>query len=717
MSSAHWLGLDIGATKLLALALDERGAVLACETAPTRRERGPDDVLSRAADLAQQVSARAGGLPAGAGVGVAGLVDHATGRVLSSIMLPGWDDWPLAERLAARLGIPCLADNDATAAGWGEFVALGSPPDLDLVLLTVGTGIGGAAILGGRLHRGASETAGEFGNMSIHWQGETCWCGSRGCLNMLASGSAMARRAAELGCVPAVAAVGGAMGTRSATEARTADRGATLTLHDVAAAAAAGDWAAHAAIDEGARALGAGLANIVNTWNPSRISLCGGVLALGDGWLSSVREEAGRRALAVPFARVSIGPAVHGASTGAFGAACLAQRAFAPVPAESSRHAAGPAGGGMHVPSKDYRAQYAALMPELLPLLERTLLDDEPVLGRAVTEFEAAFAAYCGVAHAIGVGSGFDALVLALRVLGVGPGDEVITAANTFTGTVTAILDAGARPVLVDPDVRTLNLSLDGVRAALTPRTKLVLPVHLYGRLAPMAGLLALCADAGVPILEDAAQAHGARAGGRRAGAFGRLGAFSFHPSKNLGAFGDGGAITTDDAALATTLRELRHLGKRDKHHFAHVAPNTKLDTLQAALLLLKLPRLDAQNARRRALAARYRAGLSDCEGLLLPEDPGDESHVWHQYVVRSARRDALRAELKAAGIQAGLHYPVAPHEQPLGVPLVVPARGLPVAEASARSVLSLPIAPELSDAQIGMVIEAVRAAHHARPS
>ncbi len=363
------------------------------------------------------------------------------------------------------------------------------------------------------------------------------------------------------------------------------------------------------------------------------------------------------------------------------------------------------------VPSKDYRRQYAALMPELLPLLERTLLEEDPVLGGPLERFERDFADYLGARHAVGVGTGTDALVLALRALGVGPGDEVVTAANTFIATVTAILTVSARPVLVDPDPATMNVDAEGVRGALTERTKAVIPVHLYGRAAPMAAIGAVCAEAGVTVVEDAAQAHGARTDVEgRAGACGALGCFSFHPSKNLGAFGDGGLIALDDDDLADELRARRDLGKVGKHAVRYVGANSKLDTLQAALLGLKLPHLDEWNERRRAIAARYREALAGIGDLKLPDDPGGGRHVFHLFVVRTPGRDALRAFLKERGVKASLHYPIPPHLQDLAdADLGYAAGDFPVAEEFARTVLSLPVAPELTDEEIGRVCAEVR--------
>ena len=311
------------------------------------------------------------------------------------------------------------------------------------------------------------------------------------------------------------------------------------------------------------------------------------------------------------------------------------------------------------VPSKDYAAQYRALWPALSTELSRVLTEENPILGASVAAFEREFAAHCGAADAVGVGSGTAALVLALRSAGVGPGDSVVVPGHTFMATVSAVLLVGATPRLVDADPDTMNASAAAMADAVRADTRALIAVHMYGLLAPMAELRAAVAGQRLTIIEDAAQAHGAGdpADGR-AGALGDLGCFSFHPSKNLGAFGDAGTVTVThpDSAHGTALRELRNLGKTEasKYHFAHVAPNSKLDTLQAALLRLKLPSLDALNTRRRALATRYATGLADLADLRLPTAPDAAAHVYHQFVVRTERRDALRAHLKRRGINAG---------------------------------------------------------------
>ena len=297
----------------------------------------------------------------------------------------------------------------------------------------------------------------------------------------------------------------------------------------------------------------------------------------------------------------------------------------------------------MNVPTKDYRRQYAELLSELLPELRRVLLEEDPVLGASVASFEAEFAAFVGARFAVTLNSGTDALVLAMRALRLPSGGEVITAANTFAATVMAIVMAGLRPVLVDPDAASMNRAPDAAAAAMTPRTVAILPVHLYGRMCPMDAFAALAQRAGIPLIEDAAQAHGAvdRAG-NRAGSAGTAGCFSFHPSKNLGAFGDGGAVTTDDAALVDELRLLRNLGKVDKYAMARITGNSKLDTLQAALLRVKLRHLEGWLAQRRHLATLYDERLRGVGDLVLPAPDGGV-HAFHLFVVRVPNRDGLR--------------------------------------------------------------------------
>jgi dTDP-4-amino-4,6-dideoxygalactose transaminase len=328
-------------------------------------------------------------------------------------------------------------------------------------------------------------------------------------------------------------------------------------------------------------------------------------------------------------------------------------------------------------------------------------------MGPEVRAFEEAFAAWCQARFAVGISSGTAAIELTLRALGVGPGDEVITTPFTFIATGEAISATGATPVFADIDPATYNLDPAAVEAALTARTRALLPVHLYGQPADMAALAAIAQRRGLALLEDAAQAHGAEIAGRRAGSLGHAACFSFYPGKNLGCYGDGGAVTTDDEALAGRLRKLRDHGRSSKYVHDELGYGHRLDALQAAILAAKLPHLDAANAARRRLAARYRQLLAGAD-LVLPYVPEGVTPAWHLYVVRTARRDALLASLRAEGIEAGIHYPLPLHLQPAYRSLGLGAGSFPVAEAAAQQVLSLPLFPEMTDEQQERVAAAV---------
>ena len=328
------------------------------------------------------------------------------------------------------------------------------------------------------------------------------------------------------------------------------------------------------------------------------------------------------------------------------------------------------------------------------------------VLGEQVAAFEAEFAAYCGVKHCVGVGNGLDALRLIIRGYGFGPGDEIIVPANTYIATVLAITANGCTPVLVEPDPVTFNLDPSLVEAHLGPRTVALLPVHLYGRLCDPAPLRELARRHHLVVIEDAAQAHGATVGGRRAGSLGDAAGFSFYPTKNLGCLGDGGAVTTADDALADRVRALRNYGSTSKHHHQLRGVNSRLDELQAAFLRVRLPHLDAENRRRREIADRYRQAVANPR-LTLPEAPGPD-HVVHLLVATTDDRDALQTHLLRAGIGTAIHYPVPPHRQPAFADLAeVP---LPITERLAGQVLSLPAHPPLTDSDIDQVAAALNA-------
>lgn len=374
-------------------------------------------------------------------------------------------------------------------------------------------------------------------------------------------------------------------------------------------------------------------------------------------------------------------------------------------------HAAPRAAAGAPVPFLDLAAPHRELRAELDAAIARVIDSGWYILGPEVEAFESEFAAYVGAAHCVGVGNGLDALHLALLALGIGPGDEVVVPSNTYIATWLAVSQCGATPVPVEPDPLTHNLDPTRVEAAIGPRTRALLPVHLYGQPADLAALRAICERHGLAMLQDGAQAHGARQHGTRVGAGGDLVAWSFYPGKNLGALGDGGAVTTSDAALADRLRVLRNYGSRVKYRNEVRGFNSRLDPLQAAVLRVKLSRLDEWNARRAAIAARYAAGLAGA-ALSLPAVPDWADPAWHLYVVRHPRRDALLDALAAAGIGCLVHYPIPPHRQAAYPEFS--AHALPVAERLAGEVLSLPIGPHLSAAQADRVIAAVRAATEA---
>jgi dTDP-4-amino-4,6-dideoxygalactose transaminase len=372
----------------------------------------------------------------------------------------------------------------------------------------------------------------------------------------------------------------------------------------------------------------------------------------------------------------------------------------------------------MTVPFVDLAALVRPSKAEYLAAFERVLDSGGFVGGPAVTTFEAAFASYCGAPHAIAVGTGTDALVLALRALGIGPGDEVITAANSFFATAEAISHAGAIPVLADVDDATLLLDPADAARRVTRRTRCIIPVHLFGQIADMAPIRALAAANQLHVLEDAAQAHGATRTGPggepwRAGSIAGVAAFSFYPTKNLGALGEGGAITTRDAELAERVRRLRDHGQAGRHDHVDVGYNARLDALQCACLSISLDRLDENNAARRALAVHYREALAGVPGVRLVAEPAGSSPVYHLMVVRvaAARRDAIRDALGKAGIATAIHYPRPIHLQPAYARLGQGAGSCPVSERAANEMISLPMYPDLTAAQVDRVVDALRAA------
>jgi len=357
-------------------------------------------------------------------------------------------------------------------------------------------------------------------------------------------------------------------------------------------------------------------------------------------------------------------------------------------------------------PFFDSTTQTAALMAEIQPAMERVIRSQRFILGEEVAAFEREIAGYLGVEHAIGVSSGTDALAIALSALSIGEGDEVITTPYTFFATTGAILRVGATPVFVDIEPDSFNLNAELVAQAVTPRTRAILPVHLFGQMADMQALRAIATRHGLALIEDAAQAIGATLHGKRAGALGDLGCFSFFPTKNLGAFGDGGLVTTNDAQLAELCRSLRGHGFSAKHFSQRLGGNYRLDALQAAILRVKLPYLEGFNARRRKHAEHYSTAASSSFGL--PRELEGRTHVYNQFVVRSPERDALASHLLSRGIQCEHYYPFPIHLQPTCARLGYRVGSLPQAEAAAQQSLALPIFPELEDWMVRAVAEAL---------
>jgi len=358
------------------------------------------------------------------------------------------------------------------------------------------------------------------------------------------------------------------------------------------------------------------------------------------------------------------------------------------------------------IPFVDLRAQYASIKPEIDAAIDEVLAAAAFIKGRFVRGFEEAFASFCGVEHVVGVGNGTDAIMLALTALGIGPGDEVITVAHTFTATAEPVVRLGARPVFLDVDPRTNTLDPGLLEAAITPRTRAIIPVHLYGMPADMDAINQIAGAHHLPVIEDAAQAAGARYKGRRCGSLGTISCFSFYPGKNLGAYGDGGAVATDNRELAEKVRMLADHGRTDKHRHQLVGVNSRLDALQAAVLKVKLSCLDRWNAARRSHATEYHRKLAGIRGLELPQVPDWAEPSWHLYVVESRERNGLQATLKAARIETGIHYPIPLHRQPCYAGLGVGT--LPITERKGDVILSLPMFPELSSGQIDRVVEAI---------
>jgi len=362
------------------------------------------------------------------------------------------------------------------------------------------------------------------------------------------------------------------------------------------------------------------------------------------------------------------------------------------------------------IPLVDLKTQYATIRDEVRQAIDEVLDSMQLTIGPNVRAFDKEWAEYCGTTQSIGVGSGTDALQLAIRACGVSSGDEVITVSHTFFATVEAIVYANARPILVDVEERSMLMDLSSVASRITPRTKVIIPVHLYGRTVDLKPLRQLAQDRGITIIEDAAQSHGALLDdGKKAGTGGRVNCFSFYCSKNLGAYGEAGSITTNDEKLADDLRALREHGQSTRYYHPIVGYNARLDEIQAAILRIKLRHLDEWNARRQSIAARYNELFAGTD-IITPEIPAGGRHVFYCYAIRvtGGRRDALRAHLTERGIGTQIHYPVPIHMQEAAQFLGYRKGDLPVTEKVAGEVLSLPMYPELTDAQIDRVATGV---------
>lgn len=368
------------------------------------------------------------------------------------------------------------------------------------------------------------------------------------------------------------------------------------------------------------------------------------------------------------------------------------------------------------VPFLDLSRIHAPVKDDVLSRISSIIDRSAFVLGPEVAAFEKEFSSFVGTRHTIGVSSGLDALKLALRALSIGPGDEVITAANTFVATAFAISSTGAKVVLVDIEENSCNIDPAQVARAISPKTKAILPVHLYGQPATMAPLVDLAAKHGIPVIEDAAQAHGAVYQGKSCGSMGVMGCFSFYPGKNLGAMGEGGAVTTSDDGLKDRLRMLRDVGQKEKYQHEVIGENSRLHTIQAAILSAKLPGLASQNEDRARIARRYGEQLADLKGIALPKNAPDRTHVYHLYVIETLgtahpkkEREALQAHLLERQIHTGIHYPNPVHLQKCYAHLGKGPGSFPISERRAESILSLPIFPAMRDEEVDAVCQGIR--------
>lgn len=363
----------------------------------------------------------------------------------------------------------------------------------------------------------------------------------------------------------------------------------------------------------------------------------------------------------------------------------------------------------MTIPFLDLNSPYQELKIELDKAYQRVMDSGWYILGKEVTAFENEFSTYCGTKHCVGVGNGLEALYLIIKAYDIGPGDEVIVPANTYIATWLAITHAGATPIPVEPDERTYNIDPLKIEQAITPKTKAIMAVHLYGQPADMDPIKTLANTYGLKIFEDCAQAHGACYKGQKVGGLGDAAGFSFYPGKNLGAFGDGGAVTTNDFELANRIRTLRNYGSQIKYHNEILGFNSRLDELQAAFLRVKLTKLDGWNERRKKIARQYLQELNEHPDLILPFVPEWTEPVWHLFVIRHTKRDDLQKSLTEAGIGTMIHYPIPPHLQPAYAELSINSGSLPITERIHNEVLSLPIGPHISSDQVSSICSSIK--------
>lgn len=362
----------------------------------------------------------------------------------------------------------------------------------------------------------------------------------------------------------------------------------------------------------------------------------------------------------------------------------------------------------LDVPLVDLKSQYRSISGEIAKTINEVLETGTFILGPQLETFEKEFARYCGVQHGVGVGSGTDALVLGLRALKIGSGDEVITTANTFISSANAILTVGARPVFVDIDPRDYTIDPEKVAKAITRRTKAIMPVHMYGHPADMSPLLELSEERGIAVVEDACQAHGAEYKKRRVGSLGKLSCFSFYPSKNLGAYGDGGIVLTNDSHIADQIRTLRNYGQREKYMHVTIGTNSRLDELQAAILRVKLGHLEEWIQARRRLASVYQDQLNGVDQLMCPTEAEGARHVFYLYVIRHRQRERIRNDLRKAGIGTGIHYPLPIHQQKAYAEVKTTAGDLANTESISRELLSVPMYPELSTGNVERIAKTI---------